>query len=257
MSYSHSDKRSTQNLGHLGESMQEQQHFLFFPALPAEIRLIIWEYTWPEARVIEAAIHVDFSGDEATEWTYLRPAGSLAAFLRTDVFWRDLDTELPLETCSPLTLGICRESREHTLRHYKFMKHSIFPQHSFYLNSLRDVLWLSLDIASEWEDLEDLRVFYDVSLNSFKTLLIQDPEWNNKGLPDEYTRWSFSILPGLETILLVEFDYDEDDKLQPCTVEEYQRRAKFYKGGYAQFLASGEYCAASHVLYVDSNGIVY
>lgn len=175
MSYSHSDKRSTQNLGHLGESMQEQQHFLFFPALPAEIRLIIWEYTWPEARVIEAAIHVDFSGDEATEWTYLRPAGSLAAFLRTVVFWRDLDTKSPLETCSPpQALGICRESREHTLRHYKFMKHSMFPQHSFYFNSLRDVLWLSLDIASEWEDLEDFREFYDGSLNSFKTLLIQD-----------------------------------------------------------------------------------
>ena len=42
-----------------------------------------------------------------------------------------------------------------------------------------------------------------------------------------HTRRSWIFVPAivpnirLETILLVEFDYDEDDKLQPCTVEEY------------------------------------
>lgn len=125
-------------------STKEQRQFSFFPALPAEIRLIIWEYTWPEARVIEAAIHADFTGDEVTELTYLRPASSLATFLRTDVWDRDLDIETPLEACpSPLALEVCRESREHALKHYKFVKHSILPKGSFYFNPLRDVIWFS------------------------------------------------------------------------------------------------------------------
>lgn len=40
----------------------------------------------------------------------------------------------------------------------------------------------------------------------------------------------------------------EDDNLQPCSAEEHQNRANFYRDRYAEFLESGEYSAASRLI---------
>jgi hypothetical protein len=70
-----------------------------FPTLPTEVRLMIWELTWPAARVIEAAyepLEDDDSEDDDdtddtddvedvgnnTEFTILRPTGSFTSFLQ-------------------------------------------------------------------------------------------------------------------------------------------------------------------------------
>lgn len=166
-------QKSTQDPMHPGELMQEQQHFLFFPALLPEIWLMICEYTWPEARIIEAATHVDLSGDKTTEWTYLRPGGSLAAFLWSDISWRNLVTKLLLETRSPLALGLLWIMR--TYIKTLFTKHSIFPQHSFY--------FIHFMTSSTYSDLE----------------------WNNKSLSDEpstlYSCWRVLLSEMLYTFL--------------------------------------------------------
>jgi hypothetical protein len=259
-SYSQSDGDSSLDTACPEPSTKEQRQFSFFPALPAEIRLIIWEYTWPEARVIEAATHVVFTGDEATELTYLRPAGSLAALLRTDVCARDLDIKLPLEICPSLvTLAVCRESREHTLKHYIFVEHSILPEGSFYFNPFRDIIWLSWDLLDDTYGLQELEEFYNESIGCFKTLLIQETEWEwgNKGLPDEYTKRSFSVLRGLETVLLASYEFDNSGKIQPWSVEERQSRAEFFKGGYEEFLETSGYYTASCVQLIDCNSNVY
>ncbi|KAL2861065.1 uncharacterized protein BJX67DRAFT_316796 [Aspergillus lucknowensis] len=41
----------------------------FFIILPIELRLKIWEYTWPAAQVIEAAIREEFDNDERSDLT--------------------------------------------------------------------------------------------------------------------------------------------------------------------------------------------
>jgi hypothetical protein len=35
-----------------------------FKSLPPEVRLIIWEYTWPAAQVVEAATRETFDDDD-------------------------------------------------------------------------------------------------------------------------------------------------------------------------------------------------
>ncbi|KAJ5120555.1 uncharacterized protein N7515_009943 [Penicillium bovifimosum] len=47
--------------------------FHHFPSLPIEIRLMVWEYTWPPPRVIEAVFfEVGFDDDDYEEFTILR-----------------------------------------------------------------------------------------------------------------------------------------------------------------------------------------
>ena len=95
-----------------------------FPSLPVEIRLMVWEYTWPMPRVIEAVSFEVFDDDDYEEFTILRPAGSVSKFSNHRFEWRILESK-PLESCPhPVALGVCHESREHTLKHFLAMEHS-------------------------------------------------------------------------------------------------------------------------------------
>lgn len=231
--------------------MNQQRHFSFFSALPAEIRLMIWEYTWPVAQVIEAASCENFD-DEYTDLTILRPVSSFDNFLRTDFGHRILEMKSPLEKCPPpLALWICCESCEHTLKRYQFIQHLETAAGSFYFNPTRDTLWFSWDLTSEPWRLIHLKTHYHRSLENFKTLLIQDSDWDDEGLPDKYCLRSFTILPGLEMIILLSDDYDYlSHQLYPCSAEEHEERAKFYREGFEKFLQSGGKCAARRLLYI-------
>lgn len=120
---------------------------------------MIWEHTWPAPRVIEAAIE-DVEGeneeddeeedeeddndddedeDFLSEFTLLRLAGSLSAFLECD-FGHKILEEGPVEKCPfPVTLRVCHESRQHTLTQYILIQHAKLEA-SFYFNPYRDSL---------------------------------------------------------------------------------------------------------------------
>lgn len=75
------------NASHLGVSVAEQRSLAFFSSLPAELRLMILEHTWPPARVIEAISYPEDTPDvqpgDELEYTILRVTGSLDMFLQT------------------------------------------------------------------------------------------------------------------------------------------------------------------------------
>ncbi|KAL4860341.1 hypothetical protein BDV12DRAFT_205182 [Aspergillus spectabilis] len=106
-----------------------------FNSLPTELRLMIWEYTWPTAQVIEAALWEKF--DDATseelsdeieednddddseedkksigaagymQFSILHPLGSLDTLLQRDLSSKPLETRSPLEECPrPIALWI-------------------------------------------------------------------------------------------------------------------------------------------------------
>lgn len=170
---------------------------------------------------------------------------------------RTLDDISPLEPCPPpLALWICRESREHTLKHYMFIRHPGLSAGSFYFSPARDILWLSWDVSDPMY-LAELQEDYGRSLDRFKTLVIEDDEWED-GQPDIHLPGFFSILPELETILLTANDLDDDDNLLfSFPAEEHRRRADSYREGYAKFLESGKYSTATRVLYIDRSNNSY
>ena len=60
---------------------QPANTFDLFLKLPDELRLLIWEHTWPGPRVIEGVACEDKEADEYTEATNLCIAGSLSTLL--------------------------------------------------------------------------------------------------------------------------------------------------------------------------------
>lgn len=174
--------------------------------------------TWPAARVIEAAYYENFDDDEYTDFTILRLTGSLDTFERADF------GQIAFRAVPPsIAYRICCETREHTLKHYTFIQHSETSEGSFYFSPIRDILWLSClarTLLSIVNALQILTKRCNKSLDSSKTLLVEDTEWD-EGLPDKHTLRSFSMLHGLEKILLVADDYDEDSSLQLCSAEGY------------------------------------
>lgn len=58
---------------------------------------MVWEYTWPNPRVIEAVSFEVFDEDDYAEFTILRPAGSVSTFLNHRFEWRILESK-PLES---------------------------------------------------------------------------------------------------------------------------------------------------------------
>ena len=58
------------------------------------------------------------------------------------------------------------------------MEHAAAKQGSFYFHPSRDVLWLSADFTDERHYLEHLMWCYGEQLNSIKTLLAEESEWD-------------------------------------------------------------------------------
>lgn len=134
--------------------------FARFPRLLPEIRLMIWEATWLEPCIIEAAyadewvsdngVSVlnddaaehdrppvsddDSESDDGGEYVRLRLTCSLSTWLQTDIGPRILE-DRPLEECLfPVALYVCCESWAHTLRQFTAARHSKLDTCAFYFN---------------------------------------------------------------------------------------------------------------------------
>lgn len=221
--------------------------------LPTELQLIIWEYTWPTAQVIKAASWEKFNNatpvklsDEIEEdknsidaavymqFSILRPLGSLDTLLRRDFSSRPLEARYPLEECPPLiALWICHESRMHTLREYALIQHPDSPEYSFYFNPRHDLLWLSCDITSDSKPLKDLQASYLNCLTQFRILLVEDIEWEGWDLS---SLLALSILPALQTVVLIADDHEDNDTLVKYSSQEHREFATRYQNEYPMFV---------------------
>ena len=137
------------------KSSMASETFPFNRLLP-EIRLMVWEQTWPEGRVVEVGLYDNQdwevqSGDEPTEYMALRLSGTISTFLNHDFGSRIIEDPAIEKCLDPIALQICRESRAVTLRHYVRMTHSKLGR-SFYLGSSRHLLWLSTDMTDSFGD---------------------------------------------------------------------------------------------------------
>jgi len=185
--------------------------FTLFPKLPPEIRLMIWEHTWPAPRLIEPAFYfptsragsddTDNSGEEEV-YTILHHVGSLSAALKGD---QGCFEEGPFKKCpEPVTLHVSQESRSHTRTNYVYISHAYTPAGSFYFSPSRDVLYLprneNTDVHDEDCHPDPLQDSYTHQLDNFETVLIHDSNWVDV-TPATYTEYFQDIFHGLKTIL--------------------------------------------------------
>ncbi|KAH6704089.1 hypothetical protein BKA61DRAFT_450808, partial [Leptodontidium sp. MPI-SDFR-AT-0119] len=173
-----------------------------FPKLSLELRLLTWEQTWPEPRLIEAAICEDETTIEYEDVAILRFAGSLSTLLDVNFGTRIIE-QGPAESCPPpVSLYVCHESRKHTLKQYRLMEHTNAKAGSFYFNPRHDVLWFSFDFTDELDYLRDLLRCYGEQLNDIESVLIEEAEWEEL-TPARYKSKYLSRLRGLKSITVL------------------------------------------------------
>lgn len=235
---------------------------------------MIWEHTWPEPRIIEAAICEDETTVEYTDIAILRFAGPMSVCLDEKDFWSRVVEGRPLNRCShPVALQVCRESRRHALTKYRTMEHTNSLAGWFYFNPCRDVLWFSFDFMGDFEVqtyLRDLESCYGGQLSTIETVLVEELEWNEK-LLSMYSLLYTKPLSGLKAILLLldddnedddsqeegtEEDKESDDQQTQSQDEELRERADELREEYADFL---EYKGGTwpNVLCMDRTGTIY
>jgi hypothetical protein len=245
---------------HCGRQIfQGDGSFQLFLKLPIELRHIIWAFCWPESRIIEAA-NTEFNKNvnEYTGTTYLRIAGPLSILLQTDFGGnRSLDSIGPLMQCHPpVTLQVCRESRNYTLTHYHIMQHKDSATCPFYFNPSRDILWLCRELTGEPECRQDLESCYGKQLNTITTILIEEAEWTYC-TPAWYFENYFPALRCLKSIILVHGVIDQAGNLiteaaaSDHRINAEKRRLEL-KG-----VCCRKMLPAKTILYVDRNGQFY
>ncbi|KAH6881079.1 hypothetical protein B0T10DRAFT_382177, partial [Thelonectria olida] len=167
-----------------------------FADLPLEIRLKIWEDTWPKPRVIEAESFWDQDSEssessassETNDFARLRFNRSISAWLQSDLGSREprsLNPEIDSfeRRPAPIALSICQESREHTLKKFTKMLHVHEPW-SFYFNPTSDILLLSSESNDEETVGETLWQSYGRQLSELKTSIFTIEEWREDRMPD-------------------------------------------------------------------------
>ncbi|KAH9203410.1 hypothetical protein DL95DRAFT_152487 [Leptodontidium sp. 2 PMI_412] len=205
---------------HSHEKLQAGHTLHLFPKLSLELRLLIWEQTWPEPRLIEAAICEDETTIEYEDVAILRFAGSLSTLLDVNFGTRIIE-QGPAESClPPVSLYVCHESRKYTLKQYRLMEHTNAKASSFYFNPRHDVLWFSFDFTDEPDYLRDLLRCYGEQLNDIESVLIEEAEWEEL-TPARYKSKYLSRLRGLKsiTVLFRDDDDDDDDSVQDVDEE--------------------------------------
>lgn len=162
-----------------------------FTDLPPEARLMIWEATWPEPRVIEIVTieHDNPETGDIDDHARLQLFGSISSWLTSDHSWRPADSrpekprnsfrQLPDENAYPIALSICSESRTHTLKSFYRMRHYNHPGWSFYFNPTCDILWLSDDLWNlEEEDVTELSTSYGRQLADVQNVILSVNGWS-------------------------------------------------------------------------------
>jgi hypothetical protein len=198
------------------------------------MRYMDWEYTWPTARVVEAAFHEDRDSEDYRDVVGLRPAGPLMAFVQTNFGSRVLEGQTLEECLTPVALQ-CVVNLEYI--HWRIVNY--YDIRTFWLSHFistpnRDILWLSDDLLQEPEHLLELQQSYRKQLSWFKKVLIEDFDWDDEK-PDDYTEGFLSMLDALESILLLTSDFDDDGNVLAPDAEELTLRARRYRAEYERF----------------------
>ncbi|KAF3761642.1 hypothetical protein M406DRAFT_74593 [Cryphonectria parasitica EP155] len=114
--------------------------------LPPELRLRIWEATWPATRLIEVHLPPGGGGKMPRRITPSRQVGD-----EKITVWNSTLRRLEDVVCRPYThpvaLDVCREARNHTLQAYARLQHRQEPHCVFYFHPAHDVLWLHRDLS--------------------------------------------------------------------------------------------------------------
>ncbi|CAG8978003.1 hypothetical protein HYALB_00000672 [Hymenoscyphus albidus] len=234
-----------------------------FSKLVDEVRLMIWEFTWPTSRVIEAALFNNPEGQEEEsiepfEIVNLRLAGSLSTMLRQEIGCRVVE-EGPMEQCpDPVALRICHQSRMHTLKRYRLMPSLARP---FYYHPRRDILLLTVDVADDYPmHMPVLQRYHGTELNYLETILVSDGAWPEteaeKRLQMRYALDYISHLGGLQTIQVLlgseeSRDLDGEGKEVGLLAHAERLRSNF------PAIIENERCTAKNIQLMDSNGKVY
>ncbi|CAM1509289.1 Fc.00g030280.m01.CDS01 [Cosmosporella sp. VM-42] len=161
---------------------------LEFRDLPLEIRLMIWEATWPEPSVIEIALLIEEEEGPATgqltDDARLQPFCSISKWLESDHDWRPRTSSAggprnspawqpPTERTDIVAFYVNSESRKHTQQNFCWMQHHGHRDWSFYYSPTRDVLWLSDDLWDiDDEDIAELPTAYGRQLSKFKKAIV-------------------------------------------------------------------------------------
>ncbi|KAH8598430.1 hypothetical protein B0O99DRAFT_615115 [Bisporella sp. PMI_857] len=251
--------------------------FYQFSKLTIEIRLMIWEYTWPEPRLIEASLfdnpeaQAEMEGqEEETEEPFeivnLRFAGSLSTMLKEDLGSRIVE-DGPVEHCpAPVALQICQQSRMHTLSRYRVMTSLAGP---FYYHPQRDVIFFSVDVADDYPmHIPFLDRYHKTELNTLETVLVLESEWpdsprkrgTGRGGMD-YTLDCISHLGGLKTVQIFREGSGVGSKGSSESgdegeEEDLQALADHLRHNF-QAIIEYEKCTATKIEVVDSDGKLY
>ncbi|KAM0552409.1 hypothetical protein ACHAPJ_007969 [Fusarium lateritium] len=161
-----------------------------FTLLPPEVRLRIWEETWPAPRVMQVTTFWDqdpLSGKvydfarfrfshSVSEWLQLESGPKPGSASHTA--FTSLD-----RSPAPIALFICKESREHTLKRFVRMLH-VYEPWSFYFNPRSDVLSVSSESMDEDIAGEILWKSYGQQLSNIRKSIFTIKEWQEDRMSD-------------------------------------------------------------------------
>lgn len=232
---------------------------------------MIWEYTWPAPRLIEAASFDNPEGQEEEsegpgEVVNLRLAGSLSTLLKQDLGSRIVE-QGPVEQClAPVALQICHQSRMHTLSRYRLMTSLAGP---FYYNPQRDVIFFTIDVTDDYyQHMPFLDRYHKTELNTLETLLVLDSEWPESAEERSHrphgmgcTLDFVSHLGSLQTIQILWrgfescneslMELDHEGRENGCQALANRLRSKFSR------VIGHETCTAKKIEVMDLDGNLY
>ncbi|CRK29682.1 hypothetical protein BN1723_015698, partial [Verticillium longisporum] len=229
-----------------------------FQRLPPELRLKVWEYTWPEPQCVEVgdlSMHPEHVPDESGlgrngvfyDTLCLPPTCRLPRWLSEDFGTRIVDED-PLEACpDPIALRINQESRIHTLRRHVRLQHPTIPSATFYFNPHSDLLCLTVDVDEAY--LADLQKLYGPQLKNIRTIVVdQNGFWEEDNIADDTLRFFDNL-----KLVYVLLDVWDDGESEIMTKQDCLEMAEQLRSRDAALLKRHKWC----VKYVDPDLHVY